>query len=460
MQQQHNKKIFEKKSFFRWLSIGGLIFLLLFQFYSIHNTYNNISGIISQSIEEAFDKAVKEHRNYRIQGVQLNSTGKISIRFNDIRKDDNKDNQEEEEVLDLGTLNIDDAVYKANSYIISKSPIQIPKLDSIYNASLKNERFSITYDIVIYKKDSLYFATNRLPKNSSNLQHTEKKELDFETQVQAIYKNPVTIIFQQMIWYFIASVLLILIIGYALIYQLRMIVKQKQVEKMRKDFIDSMTHELRHPLQGALSMTEILQNPAFISSPERLYNATKRIKYNLLNLSELLDSIVQKSYSEKLQKYAQWQENNLKEMLNDLIANFMILTTDKEVKFITNFEHISSTYQYDSIHFPNAIKNIIDNAIKYANQCVEITVSVIDNDKEFNISIADNGIGISAKELPYIFDKFYRIFNEKKTHGFGLGLSYVKWVTEIHNGSVSVESQKGRGTIFRITIPKVTQIEK
>lgn len=447
-----HKKIFEKISLFRWISIGSIFFLLLFQFYFLYNTYESVSRIIKSSVEKSFVSAVREHRDYRMQNVQTNGTGRVEIKFNSSNKNDSDNRSEDEDILDLGKMNVDDAMFKANSYIISKSPLEISKLDSIYFRFLKDENLEFLYDIIIYKKDSIFFRTTRLV-NVSNLQQTNRMELDFETDAQAFYKNPMTVILQKMLWFFISSVLLILVIGYALLYQLRIIIRQKRIEKIRRDFTDSMTHELRHPLQGALSMAEAMENPAFTENADRRTNAVQRIKHNLFNLSNLLESIVQKSYSEKLQQVAEWGDNNLKEMLNDLVANFTILAKKKTV-FVTHFEDIAPNYQYDTVHFPNAIKNLIDNAIKYSDESVTITISVEDNDENFTVTVADNGIGISDKELPYIFDKFYRVYGKKRDHGFGLGLSYVKWVADIHSGSVNVESHKGKGSVFSITIPK------
>lgn len=447
-----HKKIFEKISLFRWISIGSIFFLLLFQFYFLYNTYESVSRIIKSSVEKSFVSAVREHRDYRMQNVQTNGTGRVEIKFNSSNKNDSDNRSEDEDILDLGKMNVDDAMFKANSYIISKSPLEISKLDSIYFRFLKDENLEFLYDIIIYKKDSVFFRTTRLV-NVSNLQQTNRMELDFETDAQAFYKNPMTVILQKMLWFFISSVLLILVIGYALLYQLRIIIRQKRIEKIRRDFTDSMTHELRHPLQGALSMAEAMENPVFTENADRRTNAVQRIKHNLFNLSNLLESIVQKSYSEKLQQVAEWRDNNLKEMLNDLVVNFTILAK-KKIVFVTHFEDIAPTYQYDTVHFPNAIKNLIDNAIKYSDESVTITISVEDNDENFTVTVADNGIGILDKELPYIFDKFYRVYGKKRDHGFGLGLSYVKWVADIHSGSVNVESHKGKGSVFSITIPK------
>jgi two-component system phosphate regulon sensor histidine kinase PhoR len=213
-----------------------------------------------------------------------------------------------------------------------------------------------------------------------------------------------------------------------------------------------MTHELRHPLQGALSLTEILCNKKADVDKNIMQDALSRIKNNINNVSLLLETIVQRSYSEQLQSTAEWKEGNIIDCIDSLITTFKI-TTSKKVNFETIYNSNRDKYWFDQVHLPNAIKNLIDNAIKYSKELVNITIKVSTDKNNLVIKVSDDGDGIKEDELSNIFTKFYKIGHKKKVYGLGLGLSYVKWVCQIHDGFIDVESTFGKGSTFTINIP-------
>ena len=112
---------------------------------------------------------------------------------------------------------------------------------------------------------------------------------------------------------------------------------------------------------------------------------------------------------------------------------------------------------YDTLRIPQAVMNVIDNAIKYTSPGGNIKVSLKDREHYVEIKISDNGIGMTQEELTHIFDRFYRIDKARSSDnikGTGLGLSIVKWIVEAHNGKIFVDSQPKKGTNFIMMLPK------
>lgn len=432
---QPNKKKKSNKLLIRYISISviGLVFLL--QLYSLSFFYNYVSDILENSYNEAIQVAVKKNRAYRMH--KLTSTVNIQISPS----------------IPKNNRNIDDVIYNLNSTVIASIPFNITHIDSVYTSTLKNKGIFTKYNMLIYAhgKDSI-IEGNIDVKSFGIYKHSERKVIDTKHDVQVFYKNPAQLVLRKMIAYIGISLTIIIIIILSFLYQLRIIKKQRNIEEIRRNFVDSMTHELRHPLQGALSLTEILYNSKTTIDKDLLSDALLRIKNNINSISALLETIVQRSYSEQLQKTAEWKEGNIKSCINGLITTFKI-TTRKEVNFKTTYKNDRDEYWYDNVHLPNAIKNLIDNAIKYSKDVVNIGIEVSSDENNLEIKISDDGDGMKKEELSNIFTKFYKIGHKKKVYGLGLGLNYVKWICEIHDGNIGVESTFGEGSTFTITIP-------
>jgi two-component system phosphate regulon sensor histidine kinase PhoR len=364
------------------------------------------------------------------------------------------------EISDLGSrkdtsrvLTIDEISYLLNSVLIAQTPFELYKLDSIYSAILKEKEIESKYDIIIFehKLNSILEQSN-ITGNVHYQFHTGRKELDSERDVQINFKNPVSLILKEMALSFIFSFIMLVVIVIALIYQSRIISRQKKIETIRQDFIDSMTHELRHPLQGALSLSEIIDNEKIAENNLLRSSMISRLKANLQSLEMLLQSLVVQSYTENLQTTAHWQQGNLKSYIDEIIATCSISNT-KLVHFKTCYSEEITNCRFDPMHFPNAIKNLIENAIKYSNDEVTVDIRAVIKNETIEIMVADSGTGITKEDLPHIFEKFYKGNSSKKSHGFGLGLSYVKWVCDIHDGQVTVTSTVDKGSIFKLIIP-------
>lgn len=272
------------------------------------------------------------------------------------------------------------------------------------------------------------------------------------------YEAPVTYILQKMKWQFGASILLVLFTISCFIYMLITIFIQRKLSVNKNDFINNMTHELKTPLATVSVAIEAMRTFGALEDKNKTSRYLDVSKKELDHLSKMIEMIMQLSVyeSHKMELVLKKHQVNL---LIDSVVEKYTLTKGKEVSI--NVVHPSSPstvdLHIDAIHIGNAIRNLIDNSIKYSNPGVLITISSSIKNDHWLLSVEDNGFGIAKKHQKDIFERFYRITDAEKpiVKGFGLGLSYVKQVIELHGGSVSVQSQEGKGTEFIISIPVI-----
>ena len=437
---QRNEKIYKKNILFLILVVSIMLVLAL-QVYSLYSQYNYLSKIVFSSYDESLISAINEYRSFRFN--QISGDGTISMEISDL--DSKKDTTQ--------IITIDEIMYRMNGIVIAQTPFELYKLDSIYTSILHEKKIETEFCVVTFKHktDSVLEQTSTQKKIKYKF-YTSRKELDSGRDVQIYFSSPVSLILKKMLFSFVFSFIMLVIIVIALIYQSLIISKQKKIETIRQDFVDSMTHELRHPLQGAISLSEILTSDKILEDNSLRNNIIGRLKTNLQNLEALLHSLVIQSFAEKLLTTANWQQSNLKNCIDEIIATCSISNT-KLIHFTTYYSGDVSHCWFDPIHFPNAIKNLIENSIKYSNEEVTIEINVDIKDKMLVVEVKDNGIGIGDEDLPNIFQKFYKGNSNKKNNGFGLGLSYVKWVCEIHDGQVTVTNTVKEGSAFKLIIP-------
>ncbi|MCM0081597.1 ATP-binding protein [Geomonas sp. Red32] len=230
----------------------------------------------------------------------------------------------------------------------------------------------------------------------------------------------------------------------------------KRAEKIRRDFVANVSHELRTPVTVIKGYAETLLNGTVSEDAERrdrflgiIYNHADRLTVlvrDLLALSELESG-----------------EVNLQPQtvqLEGAIRNALLLVEQRgEEKGVTlEFAGVSGTgsVTVDRGRLDQVLINLLDNAIKYSSTGDKVAVSAADEGKMVRVSVKDEGIGIPAKDLPRLFERFYRVdaARSRDCGGTGLGLSIVKHIVQAHGGSVSVESTPGAGSTFSFTLPK------
>jgi two-component system, OmpR family, phosphate regulon sensor histidine kinase PhoR len=262
-------------------------------------------------------------------------------------------------------------------------------------------------------------------------------------------------VFKQMWPFLITSVVVISIMIFSFYYIMLSNLKQKKLSVIKNDFISNMTHEFKTPISTISLASEMLGDASIAQTPEKQQRYLQMIRDENKRLSVLVESILQTSILDKGEFKLKLSEVDVHDIINTAINNTQLQISQRKGSVSTLLKAQKFKLQADRVHLTNIIFNLIDNAIKYSKDIPEISISTFNTAEGIMIQVKDNGIGISKENQRKIFDKFYRVptGNVHNVKGFGLGLSYVLAVVLKHNGTISVNSEVGKGSTFNVHLP-------
>lgn len=228
----------------------------------------------------------------------------------------------------------------------------------------------------------------------------------------------------------------------------------KKLENYRSEFVANVSHELKTPLATIHSYVQTLLGGA-INDAEHNVDFLNKIDKHVMNLSALVDDILEISQLESKQGLAPFTVVNIIDPVNRALDTVAERIGKKKLSLKKECNGGSYLVQGLEDHIYRAVTNLLENAINYTPEGGTITISCSRRDDMIIISVTDTGIGIPAEHLPRIFERFYRVdqARSRKLGGTGLGLAIVKHVMNIHNGSVSVNSEVGKGSTFTLVFP-------
>ncbi len=217
----------------------------------------------------------------------------------------------------------------------------------------------------------------------------------------------------------------------------------------------NMTHEFKTPISTIALASEA------IAKPEVLKSRPKVLKYNSLIVDEnnrmkhQVEKILQMAVLEEGEFELKQTDVNMHSEIEQALKNVSLQVEQMNGTIECSLKAKEHIVQGDIVHLANIIHNVLDNAVKYSSGIPAIRIETKNMDRSIVIRISDNGIGISKEDAVRVFEKYYRVStgNTCDVKGFGLGLSYVKLVTEAHNGTVSLSSIPGKGTTVEIVLP-------
>lgn len=247
-------------------------------------------------------------------------------------------------------------------------------------------------------------------------------------------------------------VLVFLLCGIALIIQATD--REAGLAQAKSNFVSNVSHELKTPLSLISLFAEILELGR-VSSEEKKAEYYRIIRHESGRLNKMIDNILDFSKIEAGRKTYNFAAVDMAEVIEDVLASYRYQISNSGFELQTNIQPDLPPVFMDREAMAQAISNLLDNAIKYSGKVKRLSITAEMRGADLSIEIADQGIGIPRAEQAKIFEKFYRVGNGlvHDVKGSGLGLALVKHIIEAHHGTISVASEVGQGSRFRIVIP-------
>lgn len=331
--------------------------------------------------------------------------------------------------------------------------LPIIKIDSFYKKELAKAGIPISFTIKKGKDDSLHRKDT-----TSNAQLTTSPAIVgfiHPYWYQATFENPAGFLLKKISLQILFSLFLVAFTSVTFMFLYRNLVAQRKLTEMKNDFISNITHELKTPLATVSVAVEALRNFGGLQNPERTKEYLDISAAELQRLSLLVDKVLKLSLFENRELELKKENFDLKQLTEEVLNTMKLQFDAHHARVELEIQGNYFTINADRLHITSVIFNLLDNALKYSQGKPAITIRLQHHTDTIVLQVEDNGIGIPADFKTKIFDKFFRVptGNHHNIKGYGLGLSYVAHVIKRHNGSISVESEPGKGSTFTVKFP-------
>ncbi|MFD2568648.1 sensor histidine kinase [Pseudotenacibaculum haliotis] len=333
---------------------------------------------------------------------------------------------------------------------LTNDDLNFSRLDSLLNKQLQAKGIETDY-YFDYLNYSFTKETTRGKDEKTLANHVKSKSTYLRPmqELRLYYSDPTLAALKKSFTGILLSLLLSLTVIGSLFYLLRIINRQKELAEIKNDLISNITHEFKTPIATVSTAIEAIESFNVIDDKEKTQKYLSMSSLQLKKLHQMVEKLLETATLDSERLILKKEQIDLIDLTSKITKKHELLT-NKELTFSSNID--AKLLKVDLFHFENAISNLIDNAIKYGGDHIEINVNSVLNTTI--ISVADDGSGIEKNQQEKIFDKFYRIpkGNRHDVKGFGIGLYYTKKIIEKHEGKISLQSTPNN-TVFKITLP-------
>ncbi len=343
----------------------------------------------------------------------------------------------------------------SNFYTIDfSSPVNVTMLESYLLIESKNQNINADFEYGIFEctTDSFYAGRYIDLKNPIKVQRLNVQAKPNENYyIGVLFPKKKSYLQDDLKLLLFFSIVLMVVIGF-FTYTILVILKQKKLSEVKTDFVNNMTHEFKTPISTIALASDVLMRDDIIQNPERLKHYATIISEENQRLKNQVESVLQVSQIDSHKIALNLVEIDINQLIQRIIKNFEPRISELNGKLELHLDAKKSKIEGDEVHVTNILYNLLDNAIKYCDKTPLIIVTTANKHRGLEISVKDNGKGISKQSQKMIFEKFFRVpsGNLHDVKGFGLGLFYVKNMMKLHKGKITLQSSLGIGTMFTL----------
>ena len=333
-----------------------------------------------------------------------------------------------------------------------KHTLNLEKLKEQLGKELKRKNIVAPFGFIHHQNDSIKHRLNTEieTKTGSINMFSKSTFLKANEQLQLFIENPVSEVLKRSLNGILLSFALSLLVIVLLFYLLKIIHHQKALDTIKNDLISNITHEFKTPITTISAALQAIDTFNAIDDKEKTKKYLSISNFQLEKLNSMVEKLLETATLDNEQLLLKKETIDIIPLVKNIYLKGSAITSQKKLSFHASKNTI--TIDVDPFHFENAIHNLVDNALKYGGDSIEIRASVVSNKVE--ITIADNGNGIDKTQRDKIFDKFYRVptGNTHTIKGFGIGLYYTKTIIEKHGGKILLAPNTLQ-TTFKVTLP-------
>lgn len=332
---------------------------------------------------------------------------------------------------------------------------EIHKTDSLLTNYMDFYNFHIDYYFEVKKPGETATQSNSGLKNNVYKKRLEEEATRNGLELNLFLPEKRQFIVQEMGPMFITSVILILVVLIMFWRTILLLMREKRLSEHTNDFLNNMTHEFKTPLTNIALAGKMITKDASNRQEEKIKHYSEIILAENEKLRLQVEQVLSMTALERGEIPLRKTELDVHELIREAIKYISIQIENKQGELKLNLDAENPVIFGDKTHLVNALYNLVDNAIKYSPEKPELSIRTYNHEQHFILVVSDKGIGIEKEYQKKVFEKFFRVptGDVHDVKGFGLGLSYIKKIVELHQGKIDLESTPGKGTTFTITLP-------